>query len=75
MARNAKDNMVSYYYFQKMNKALPDPGSWDEYFETFLSGKGKPNGRNWSSSICAEDNIATYNFPSSKILPIKSPTE
>ncbi|XP_066121005.1 sulfotransferase 1C4-like [Saccopteryx bilineata] len=39
VARNIKDNMVSYYYFQKMNKGLPDPGSWDEYFETFLSGK------------------------------------
>ncbi|XP_015421528.1 PREDICTED: sulfotransferase 1C4-like [Myotis davidii] len=39
VARNVKDNMVSYYYFQKMNKGLPDPGSWDEYFETFLSGK------------------------------------
>ncbi|XP_036302589.1 sulfotransferase 1C4-like [Pipistrellus kuhlii] len=39
VARNVKDNMVSYYYFQKMNKALPDPGSWDQYFETFLSGK------------------------------------
>uniref|UniRef100_A0A8D2EC73 Sulfotransferase n=1 Tax=Theropithecus gelada TaxID=9565 RepID=A0A8D2EC73_THEGE len=30
--------MVSYYHFQRMNKALPDPGSWDEYFETFLAG-------------------------------------
>uniref|UniRef100_A0A671G4X8 Sulfotransferase n=1 Tax=Rhinolophus ferrumequinum TaxID=59479 RepID=A0A671G4X8_RHIFE len=39
VARNAKDNMVSYYYFQTMNKGLPDPGSWDEYFETFMSGK------------------------------------
>uniref|UniRef100_A0A8C4LXR4 Sulfotransferase n=1 Tax=Equus asinus asinus TaxID=83772 RepID=A0A8C4LXR4_EQUAS len=39
VARNAKDNMVSYYYFQRMNKGLPDPGSWDEYFETFLAGK------------------------------------
>ncbi|XP_016057336.1 PREDICTED: sulfotransferase 1C4-like [Miniopterus natalensis] len=39
IARNAKDNMVSYYHFQRMNKRLPDPGSWDEYFETFLSGK------------------------------------
>ncbi|XP_014647190.1 PREDICTED: sulfotransferase 1C4 [Ceratotherium simum simum] len=39
VARNAKDTMVSYYHFQRMNKTLPDPGSWDEYFETFLAGK------------------------------------
>ncbi|XP_021567996.1 sulfotransferase 1C4-like [Carlito syrichta] len=39
MARNAKDNMVSYYHFQRMHKDLPDPGSWDEYFKTFLEGK------------------------------------
>lgn len=39
VARNPKDNMVSYYHFQRMNKALPCPGTWEEYFETFLSGK------------------------------------
>ncbi|XP_056389281.1 sulfotransferase 1C1-like isoform X1 [Hyla sarda] len=38
MSRNAKDCMVSYYYFQKMNKGLPDPGDWDTYFSSFLSG-------------------------------------
>ncbi|NP_001104204.1 sulfotransferase family 1C member 4 S homeolog [Xenopus laevis] len=38
VARNAKDCMVSYYYFQKMNKGLPDPGTWENYFSTFLSG-------------------------------------
>ncbi|XP_062943765.1 sulfotransferase 1C1-like [Cynocephalus volans] len=39
VARNAKDTVVSYYHFQRMNEELPDPGSWDEYFETFLAGK------------------------------------
>ncbi|XP_076991052.1 sulfotransferase 1C4 [Tamandua tetradactyla] len=39
VARNPKDNMVSYYHFQRMNKALPAPGTWEEYFEAFLSGK------------------------------------
>ncbi|VFV23484.1 sulfotransferase 1c4-like [Lynx pardinus] len=39
VARNPKDNMVSYYHFQRMNKALPAPGTWEEYFESFLAGK------------------------------------
>ncbi|XP_069840586.1 sulfotransferase 1C4-like [Dendropsophus ebraccatus] len=37
-ARNAKDCMVSFFHFQRMNKVLPDPGTWNEYFSTFLSG-------------------------------------
>nr|XP_020835149.1 sulfotransferase 1C4-like isoform X2 [Phascolarctos cinereus] len=40
VARNIKDNMVSYFHFQRMHKGFPDPGSWEEYFETFLEGKG-----------------------------------
>ncbi|XP_006873094.1 PREDICTED: sulfotransferase 1C4-like [Chrysochloris asiatica] len=39
VARNPKDNMVSYYHFHRMNKALPHPGTWEEYFESFLAGK------------------------------------
>lgn len=40
VARNPKDNLVSYYHFHRMNKALPAPGTWEEYFESFLTGKG-----------------------------------
>ncbi|XP_057597662.1 sulfotransferase 1C2-like [Hippopotamus amphibius kiboko] len=39
VARNAKDCMVSYYHFQRMNQTLPSPGTWEQYFETFISGK------------------------------------
>ncbi|XP_077657138.1 sulfotransferase 1C2-like [Urocitellus parryii] len=39
VARNTKDCMVSYYNFQRMNQVLPDPVTWEEYFETFIDGK------------------------------------
>uniref|UniRef100_F1LZI5 Sulfotransferase n=1 Tax=Rattus norvegicus TaxID=10116 RepID=F1LZI5_RAT len=39
VARNAKDCMVSYYHFYRMCQVLPNPGTWNEYFETFINGK------------------------------------
>uniref|UniRef100_A0A4X1VZ63 Sulfotransferase n=2 Tax=Sus scrofa TaxID=9823 RepID=A0A4X1VZ63_PIG len=39
MARNAKDSLVSYYHFSRMNKMFPDPGPWEEYIEAFKAGK------------------------------------
>ncbi|XP_071458077.1 sulfotransferase 1C1-like [Marmota flaviventris] len=39
VARNAKDCLVSYYHFSRMNSMVPDPGTWEEYIETFKDGK------------------------------------
>ncbi|XP_034275698.1 sulfotransferase 1C2-like isoform X1 [Pantherophis guttatus] len=39
MARNPKDCLVSYFHFQRMNKTLPHPGTWEEYLEIFMAGK------------------------------------
>ncbi|XP_040295542.1 sulfotransferase 1C2-like [Bufo bufo] len=38
VARNVKDCMVSYFHFQRMNKSLPHPGTWNEYFSKFTAG-------------------------------------
>ena len=39
MARNAKDNMVSFFHFDRMNMAEPEPGDWNSYFHRFMEGK------------------------------------
>ncbi|XP_041802667.1 cytosolic sulfotransferase 3-like [Chelmon rostratus] len=39
VARNAKDNVVSYFHFEHMNKAQPDPGDWSSYLHRFKEGK------------------------------------
>nr|XP_020844209.1 sulfotransferase family cytosolic 1B member 1-like isoform X3 [Phascolarctos cinereus] len=38
LARNAKDVAVSYYNFDRMNKFHPEPGTFAEYLEKFMSG-------------------------------------
>ena len=35
VSRNAKGTMVSYSHFLRMNKRLLDPGTWEEYFESY----------------------------------------
>ncbi|KAA0725492.1 Sulfotransferase 1 family member D1 [Triplophysa tibetana] len=39
VARNAKDNVVSYFYFDQMNLTHPEPGSWDGYIQKFMKGQ------------------------------------
>ncbi|XP_040346336.1 sulfotransferase 1 family member D1-like [Herpailurus yagouaroundi] len=39
VARNAKDVAVSYYYFYQMAKLHPEPGTWEEFLDKFMTGK------------------------------------
>ncbi|XP_051928054.1 sulfotransferase 1 family member D1-like [Hippocampus zosterae] len=39
VARNAKDNMVSYYHFDRMNMTQPEPGPWEDYIQKFMRGE------------------------------------
>ncbi|XP_016406347.1 cytosolic sulfotransferase 3-like [Sinocyclocheilus rhinocerous] len=39
VARNAKDNAVSYFHFDRMNMGEPEPGDWNTYLQTFMEGK------------------------------------
>ncbi|XP_062315105.1 cytosolic sulfotransferase 2-like [Osmerus eperlanus] len=39
VARNAKDNAVSYFHFDRMNMAQPEPGDWNSFLQRFMEGK------------------------------------
>jgi len=39
MARNPKDTVVSYYHFDRMNLTQPEPGTWQQYLEKFMTGQ------------------------------------
>ncbi|XP_061823790.1 sulfotransferase 1C2-like [Nerophis lumbriciformis] len=39
VARNAKDNLVSYFHFDQMYLIHPDPGPWEGYIQKFMRGE------------------------------------
>ncbi|XP_076023186.1 cytosolic sulfotransferase 2-like [Genypterus blacodes] len=39
VARNAKDSAVSFYHFDRMNMAQPEPGEWSSFLQRFIDGK------------------------------------
>ncbi|XP_023675070.1 cytosolic sulfotransferase 3-like [Paramormyrops kingsleyae] len=39
VARNAKDNVVSFFHFDRMNMVQPEPGDWPSYLQRFQEGK------------------------------------
>ncbi|XP_044067878.1 cytosolic sulfotransferase 3-like [Siniperca chuatsi] len=39
VARNAKDNVVSYFHFDRMMFLQPEPGDWSSYLLRFMEGK------------------------------------
>lgn len=51
VARNAKDLAVSYYHFDRMNQMHPEPGTWAEYLEKYMAGKGPSSREVYSQTI------------------------
>lgn len=41
MARNAKDNVVSFFHFDRMNQLQPEPGDWSNFLHKFMEGKSE----------------------------------
>jgi hypothetical protein len=50
VAWNTNECMVSYYHLCRMSQVLRDPGTWDEYLDTFINGKVS-----WGSCIDQEE--------------------
>ena len=39
VARNAKDNAVSFFHFDRMTYVQPEPGDWNSFLQIFMDGK------------------------------------
>ncbi|XP_078508459.1 sulfotransferase 1C1-like [Lissotriton helveticus] len=39
IARNPKDSVVSFYFFEKIFNLQPEPGQWEQYLQNFMDGK------------------------------------
>ncbi|NP_001132953.2 sulfotransferase family 1, cytosolic sulfotransferase 7 [Danio rerio] len=50
VARNAKDNVVSYFHSDRMNHGQPEPGDWNTFLEDFL--KGEVVFGSWFDHVC-----------------------
>ncbi|CAL8363917.1 unnamed protein product [Lota lota] len=51
VARNPKDNVVSYFYFDQMNLIQPEPGPWSSYLKRFMDGKCKLCWGSWYEHV------------------------
>ncbi|KAM4631693.1 sulfotransferase 1 family member D1-like [Discoglossus pictus] len=49
VARNGKDVLVSYYHFYRMAIVHPEPGTWQDFFSTFMEGQASFG--SWSSHV------------------------
>ncbi|XP_042328071.1 sulfotransferase 1C2-like isoform X2 [Sceloporus undulatus] len=50
VARNIKDNAVSFFHFHRMNMGLPEPGQWDDFLKNFIAGKVTYG--SWFDHVC-----------------------
>ncbi|XP_030232738.1 cytosolic sulfotransferase 3 isoform X2 [Gadus morhua] len=39
VARNAKDNAVSYFHFNRMDSVQPEPGDWNSFLQNYMEGQ------------------------------------
>ncbi|XP_025050734.1 sulfotransferase family cytosolic 1B member 1-like [Alligator sinensis] len=50
VARNPKDTVVSYYFFDQKNKTQPEPGPWPTYLQRFM--RGELAWGSWYDHVC-----------------------